>query len=143
MEDFETLGDYLAEHNPFALKDEKNRIRHFKTREEIYKFVLEDIRKYCKRGYIELALLIKHLTQFDDETCQDIANIGRKNYPEIHDEPLYLDWEDIEHQRGKLEAIIKTLHLLTETEFDWASFEYTWLYYKVWVINKNKEYGKS
>lgn len=139
MEDFETMGDYLEKYNPFALKDEKNRIRHFKTREDIYRFVLEDIRKYCKRGYVEVALLVKHFTQFDDDTCKDISEAARKEFADIRNEPLFIDWANVGREKGKLSALLKTLHLLTETEFDWASFEYVWIFYKEWVKEYNEQ----
>lgn len=135
MEDLETMGDYLEKFNPLALKDEKNRIRHFKTRDENYLFVLKDMRKYCKRGYVELALLVKHLTGMDDETCEDVHNAICKIYGCEKDKPMFVDWSDAGREKEKLQAILTGMHTITETEFDWASFEYAWLVFRNWNDN--------
>lgn len=135
MEDFETLGDYLEKYNPFALKDSKNRILHFKSRDEIYLYTLKEIRSYCKRGYVELALLVKHLTGFDDDTCFDLEECMHKENGDLCKNPLLLDWGDVGREKEKLQAIFKGLHEATETEFDWCAFEYAWAFFREWNNN--------
>lgn len=128
--DMTTLGDYLERFNPFGLKNEKGRILHFKTRDDIYLYTLKEIRKYCKRGYIELTLLMKHLTGFDESTCEDLANAARKYEKTLAKDPIFVDWSNVGYEKDRLEAIIKALHILTETEFVWASFEYAWIMFR-------------
>lgn len=139
MEDiFETIGDYLEKYNALALKTPKNTILHFKSRDEMYLYVFKEIRKYCKRGYIEIALLVKHLTQFDDETCEEIAGIIRKQNSKMVNDPLFVDWQNVGYEKEKLIAIIKGMHYLTETEYDWSAGEYAWVLFRKF----NKEYNE-
>lgn len=137
MEDFETLGDYLAKYNPLALKNDKNQILHFKTYDDAYLYVLKETRTYCTRGYVEIPLLVKHLTGFDDETCMEITDIIIRYNKSLKDEPHVIDWHRIERSKEILEAVVKGLHSLTETEFSWSSFEYAWVIYKQWIEKIN------
>lgn len=130
MENIETLGDYLAKYNPLALKNEKNEILHFKNYDEAYLYALKDIRKYCKKGYVELPLLIKHLSGFDDESCEQLACYMREQNKDLDVETIFLDWRSIDRQYERLMTIIKVLHEPTETEFSWTSFEYAWMIFK-------------
>lgn len=130
MENIETLGDYLAMFNPLALKNEKNEILHFKNYDEAYLYVLKDIRRYCKKGYVELPLLIKHLNGFDDESCEELARFMRNRNKDLDVETIFLDWRNIDRQYERLMTIIKVLHEPTETEFAWTSFEYAWMVFK-------------
>lgn len=136
MDNFETMGDYLEKYNAFALKTPKNQIMHFAKRDEMYLYTLKELRKYCERGYIEIALLIKHLTQLDDASCEELALVIRKSQPEISVEPLFIDWSDVGYEKEKLIAILKGLHSITETEYDWCCGEYAWLKFREF----NEEY---
>lgn len=138
----ENLGDYLEKHNPFAVKDEKNRIQHYNTYENAYLFVLQDLRKYCKRGYVDLVLYVKHLCGFDDDTCIEIAQLICK-YQKLNDcitkeQVVMINWENVRFEREKLSRLIKGLHVITETEFDWLSFEMAWLDFKDWLEKYEK-----
>lgn len=140
-ENFETLGDYFEKYNAFALKTPKNKIMHFKSRDEMYLYVLKEIRQYCKRGYLEIALLVKHLTQFDDETCEQIAEIIRKGNSKLREDPIFIDWQNIGYEKVKLITILKGLHSLTETEYEWVAGEYAWALFRTWnqTISNNAE----
>lgn len=130
MDNFETMGDYLDKYNPFALKNNKNQILHFKSYDEIYLHTLKEIRQYCKRGYIDLALLVKHLTQFDDESCNEIADGFRKLVQKEPDQPMFIDWLNIGYEKDKLIGILKGLHNITETQYDWPCGEYAWVLFR-------------
>lgn len=136
---FETLGDYLEKYNPFALKNSKNEILHFPTYSDIYLHTMKEMRMYCKRGYVELALLVKYLTGFNDETCTELADNMKKLNRDLSNEPLLIDWSRVGYEKEKLVAILNGLHDLTETEFDWAQFEKSWLTFRSW----NDEYTEE
>lgn len=137
MENFETLGDYLSKHNPLALKNSKNQILHFKNYEAAYLYTLKEMRKYCKKGYVELPLLVKHFTGFDDETCEDISRYIKKHNSEWDKVPSLIDWNRVGYEKEKLEAVMKGLHEITETEYDWVEFECAWLEFRKWNYDKN------
>lgn len=139
MDNFETMGDYLSKYNPFGIKDEKNNVLHFKDYGEIYLHTLKETQKYCQRGYLELPLLIKHLTGFDFDTATDIAELVKKNDKTIPEGPLFVDWTDVGYSKERFVSLMKGLHELTETTFDWVMFEYAWLRFKSWNDNYNKE----
>lgn len=139
MENFETIGDYLNKYNPFALKDEKNRILHFKDYDEIYLHVLKVIRKYCKRGYVELPHLVKFLTQFDDETVNDIVNAILRNHRGWSRDACYINWYHVRNEEERMQALLKGLHIVTETEFSWTSFQYAWLMFIEFNDKQNKK----
>lgn len=139
MADFETLGDYLEKHNPLAIKNEKNEIMFFKHYEDAYLYMLKDMRKYCKRGYVELPLLVKHYTGFDDDTCEEVAGYMKKEYVDWNDTPVLLDWMRVGYEKEKLIAIMKGFHNLTETEFDWLDFECAWNSFREWLKHDYKD----
>lgn len=132
MNVFETLGDYLEKHNPFALINGKNEMLFFKNYEEAYLYTLKDLRKYCKKGYVDLPLLVKHLTDFDDDTCMEVAEYMTQSYKEWRDKPVLIDWSRVGYEKEKLIAILKGLHGLTETEYDWLEFECAWNRFTSW-----------
>lgn len=140
-EGFETMGDWMEKYNPFALKNAKGEVLKFESREAIYLYVMKEIRKYCKRGYVELALLVKHLTGFDDDTCNDVADYIKRLDKRMKEEPLLFDWDNVGYYRERLQAIMKGLHIITETEFYWAEFELAWEDFRVY--NKNFDNGQT
>lgn len=141
MEDFETLGDYLEKHNPLALKNGKNEILYFKNYEAAYLYALKEMRKYCKKGYVELPLLVKHFTGFDDESCEDVASYMKQAFQEWQTMPVLIDWQRVGYEKEKLMAIMRGMHEITETEFDWVEFECAWNEFRTW--NEKFEDGKE
>lgn len=136
---FETMGDYLDKYNPLAIKDSKNRILHFKTYDDCYLYVLKETRRYCKRGYCDVALLVKHLTGFDEDTCEEVALAAKKETPELAEQPLLLDWTQPDKCTRKLAGVINGMHILTETDFNQYSFEYAYLMFKQFNDRYNAE----
>lgn len=138
--DFEVFGDYLAKHNPLAICDEKEKLMHFKCYEDVYLHVLKFVRGYCKRGYVELPLLIKTLTVFDEDTAVEVANMAPKIAKEVADNPFFLNWERVGYSKERFQGIMKLLHTFTETEFDWVAFEVAWLRFSEWLTKHNKDF---
>lgn len=136
---FGALWKFLQDKNPFMIIDQKEKLMEFKSREELYLYTLKEIRKYCPKGYVEVPLLIKHLTGFDDVTCEDASKpITKFNSTLSYDKPIFIDWRAVGYDKEKLQAIFKTMHLPTESEFDWAAFEYVWMQFKAWLNEYNE-----
>ena len=139
MEDLTTLEEYLHKHNPLALKDVKNKVLFFKDYNDAYLHVLKEIRIYCKRGYIELALLVKHLTQFDDGSCEDLQALMIKNNATLAETPLLMNWLDVGHEKERLQTIVEAMHEPSGASFDWVAFEYAWLVFRQWNEEQNQK----
>lgn len=133
MEDFETMGDYFNKYNPFFIKDGKNRIQHFKRYDDAYLYVLKAMVELCNRGYVDFSVVVKHLTKLDDDSCIDLMNMAGKSFPAMRMNYILIDWEHVEKYRSELEIIIKSLHMISDTDFDWASFEYAWTIFVPWL----------
>lgn len=126
MDGYGLFAEHIEQHNPFGIKDEKGNVLYFKTYRENYLYVLKEMRRYCKRGYVEIAVLLHHLSGFDEATCIEIEISGMKLFPILRNVPILIDWERPDATYNQIAAIIKSFHLLTNTQFDFAMFEMAW-----------------
>lgn len=131
-ENFETMGEWLDKYNPFAMKGPNGKIRYFENYKGAYLYTLKRIRRRSAKGYFDLVLFFLDEVMNDRETAEDMVRLMGRKYPILRGDYLLLDWEDTASNEPKLTAVLKGLHMITETEYDYASFEVAWNEFKQW-----------
>lgn len=116
--------ELMEEHDPFAIKDEKGKIKFFKTYEDVYYFVLMHLFYNNRRGYVDLVLLVSQLTKLtikESETVvADMHGLWGKEDALI----IPMPWiKEFEEQTEDLKNLFKCLHLITETKFNEYDFD--------------------
>lgn len=123
---YQELGEFLHTKNPFALKTQKGRFLVFEQYKDIYLYVLKEIRKYCKRGYIDYAVLLYHFTNMDDNATMHYNDIAMKKYPLLRESCIMVDWNQLWNYQELFMTILKAMHEVTQSDFDFNHFEYAW-----------------
>lgn len=133
MQDFETMGDYLSEYNPFALKNPKGKVLYFPTYHDAYLYALKRIFKRSLGGYFDFALFITEENGFDLDTSLEIKASASKNNIFLRYSFIMIDWSDVGRAKEILAGIIEGLHYITESEYRYEEFEFIWEKFTEWV----------
>lgn len=131
-ETFETMGDWLERYNPFAMKDAKKKVLYFPTYCEAYLYAMKRIRKRSPRGYFDMVLFLMDEVIGDKDTAEELTKDMGRLYLLLRGQCIMLDWEDKRETENDIATILKGLHTITETEFDYGMFEMAWLKFKEW-----------
>lgn len=126
MDGYGLFAEHLEQHNPFGIKDAKGKILFFNTYRENYLYVLKEMRSYCKRGFVDVAVLLHHLSGFDEATCIEIETTGMKLFRILRNTPILIDWEKPDRYYEVTAAIMKSYHIVTDTQFDGTLYELAW-----------------
>lgn len=136
---FQELGEFLHTKNPFALKTPKGRFLVFEQYKDIYLHVLKEIRKYCKRGYIDYPVLLRHFTNMTEDATMHYNDIAMKKYALLRETCIIVNWEQVNNHQELFIQILKAMHEVTQSDFDFNHFEMAWSRF----LEYNENYGKE
>lgn len=118
--DFETL---IQVHNPFGIKANDGNIKFFTNYAEVYYYVLDVLYTQFKLGYIDMIYLISVLTGVKVGACEDLFRQMKPIWGEQPERIFEYHWEyDYCNKHMPLQIIFRSLHLITETQFDEVAF---------------------
>ena len=119
-QDFESL---IEEHNPFAIKSLDGQIQLFDDYAEVYLYVLRVLYSQFERGYVDIILLVNILTGMRVGECEDLFRQIKPLWGPQPERLMSYDWDMGAAHNTDLQDVMKSLHVITETNFKMYEFE--------------------
>lgn len=128
----ETIGEWMEKYNPFAMKSLTGKVRFFENYRGAYLYAMKRVRKRSSGGYFDMVLFFMDEVINDRETAEDMVRLMGRQYRMLRGDYLLINWEDTAHNYSLLSSLMKGLHMITETEFNYPMFEMAWEDFKKW-----------
>jgi hypothetical protein len=114
----------VKHHNPFFAKD-GNEIKYFRDYGEAYLYAMRKLDEQFPRGYVDMALYLHSTTGQPLLACE--REVKKMKMLKRHNDYIVLLRDNRgEQTKERYEAIIKSLHQLSQTTFSQDFFNWAW-----------------
>lgn len=109
-------------------------IKYFKDYGEAYLYAMLKLEELFPRGYVDMVLYLHYTTGQPLSACE--REVKRMRMLKRHNDFIVLLWDNRgEQTKERYEAIIKSLHQLSQTTFSQDFFNWAW---EEFQIKKNR-----